>query len=282
MKDLTILEQLCFSTTRIETEDYSGKLYSGTGFFFNLKIGENTVPIVVTNKHVVQGMSKVTFLLTESDTNGNPILNQHFRLINDDKMWIIHPNPNIDLCVCPFNMLVIAAKQAFNKTFFYRCFDNSLIPNMDQLSELDVVEDVLMIGYPDGLWDYVNNMPIIRRGITATDPKINFIGENKFLIDIGCIGGSSGSPIILLDKFGYMDKRGNLNLGNSRLFLLGILCAGYEKTVEGNLKVVPIPTAQIIAPISQIPTNLGIVIKSNTLLEFIPLLTEILKNDKPS
>jgi len=33
MNDLSILEQLCFSTTRIETEDEKGSTYSGTGFF---------------------------------------------------------------------------------------------------------------------------------------------------------------------------------------------------------------------------------------------------------
>lgn len=49
MCTLSILEQLCFSTTRIETEDSVGGKFSGTGFFYNLIIGDKTIPLIVTN-----------------------------------------------------------------------------------------------------------------------------------------------------------------------------------------------------------------------------------------
>lgn len=39
---LNIEEQLAYVTTRIETEDGNGNLYSGTGFFFNLKMPNGT------------------------------------------------------------------------------------------------------------------------------------------------------------------------------------------------------------------------------------------------
>lgn len=50
MGELTIYEQLCFCTTRIETEDANGNTYSGSGFFFNLKVGDKTVPLLITLK----------------------------------------------------------------------------------------------------------------------------------------------------------------------------------------------------------------------------------------
>lgn len=34
---LSILEELCYCTTRIETKDKEGNLYSGTGFFYSFK-----------------------------------------------------------------------------------------------------------------------------------------------------------------------------------------------------------------------------------------------------
>ena len=37
--DLSVIEQLCFSTVRIETTSYEGFSFSGTGFFFNLLWG---------------------------------------------------------------------------------------------------------------------------------------------------------------------------------------------------------------------------------------------------
>jgi len=56
--DLSIIEQLCFSTVRIETTSNEGISYSGTGFFFNLSIDDKTiVPLLVTNEHVVKGMN---------------------------------------------------------------------------------------------------------------------------------------------------------------------------------------------------------------------------------
>lgn len=55
-----------------------------------------------------------------------------------------------------------------------------------QLGELSAIEDIIMIGYPDGIWDSINNQPIIRRGITATQPKNNFNGKQEFLIDAAC------------------------------------------------------------------------------------------------
>lgn len=49
------------------------------------------------------------------------------------------------------------------------------------MNKLDAMEDVIMVGYPVGLWDSVNNRPIFRRGITATDPKVDFEGKKNFM-----------------------------------------------------------------------------------------------------
>jgi len=50
---LSILEELCYCTTRIETKDKEGNLYSGTGFFYSFNIKDNkVVPLLCTNKHV--------------------------------------------------------------------------------------------------------------------------------------------------------------------------------------------------------------------------------------
>jgi len=69
MNELSIYEQLCFCTTRIETVDISGNIFSGTGFFFNLHAGGKLIPLLVTNKHVVRGMQKGSFRFTTADEN---------------------------------------------------------------------------------------------------------------------------------------------------------------------------------------------------------------------
>lgn len=70
-----------------------------------------------------------------------------------------------------------------------------------------------MIGYPNGLWDSVNNMPIVRRGTMATNISLNHNDKREFVIDAACFPGSSGSPVVLFNKGGYADKKGNLNWG---------------------------------------------------------------------
>jgi len=67
------------------------------------------------------------------------------------------------------------------KTFFYKSIDNSLIPSLELIETLDAVQEVYMIGYPNGLWDAANNMPIVRRGTTATDLKFDYNEKKNFL-----------------------------------------------------------------------------------------------------
>src|SRR3954471_785314 len=82
---------------------------------------------------------------------------------------------------------------------FIRSIDPSIIPSDAQLQELSAVEEILMIGYPNGLWDAVNNYPLIRRGVTASHPAVDFDvnGVPTTVIDAACFPGSSGSPVVL-------------------------------------------------------------------------------------
>ena len=278
--NLSTMEKLCFSTVRIETNNSAGNSCSGTGFFFNLTIDGKIVPLIVTNKHVVRGMSKGRFILTERGKDNIPMYKQHFPISIDDgfeKYWIMHPDPLIDICAMPINPIIEMAHKQFNKSFFFIPFDNSLIPSKEQLGEIDIAEDIIMIGYPNGLWDSINNMPIVRRGIMATNITLDHNGKREFVIDAACFPGSSGSPVILFNKGGYTDKQGNLNWGSGRIMLLGILYAGPQLTVTGDIKVVTIPNIQQKAlSVSHIPNNLGYIIKADAILDFIPIIKSML------
>ena len=76
------------------------------------------------------------------------------------------------------------------------------------MDEIDAIEDIIFIGYPNGIWDSVNNMPILRKGSTATHPCLNYNGKKEFMIDAACFPGSSGSPVLIFNENGYKDKKG--------------------------------------------------------------------------
>jgi len=192
-------------------------------------------------------------------------------------MWTFHPDDDIDVCVLPIEPLRKAV-EGLGKKLFYRAFDNKLLPTADILESLDALEDIIMIGYPNGLWDSVNNLPITRKGITATSIKKDYNGKKEFLIDAACFPGSSGSPVLICNIGGYIDKQG-VHIGENRIFLVGILYAGPQLTVTGDIKIVTVPNVQQKAmSVSHIPNNLGYIIKSERLLDFVPIFEKILQN----
>jgi hypothetical protein len=127
-----------------------------------------------------------------------------------------------------------------------------------------------MVGYPISLWDSVNNLPLLRRGITATHPKIDYRGKPEFLIDAAVFPGSSGSPVYLYD-FGAFHDGEESKLG-TRIYLLGINYKYIFQSGHGDIKVEDISTAQREYTEVRTPANRGIVIRANKLWEFEPIL----------
>jgi hypothetical protein len=277
VQSLSASEQLAFTTVRIQCETNTGNVSTGTGSFFSFKFsGDQQVPVIITNRHVIEDSTKGIFQLTRANADSTPQVGKFDNIIVDnfEKRWIPHPKSEIDLCIMPIAPLFHKAQKQ-GKSFFHRQFDESLLPSQQLLTDLTALEEVLMVGYPVGLWDSTNNMPIFRRGITATHPNLDFEGREEFLIDAACFPGSSGSPVLLYDLGNYINRQGATVIG-TRIALLGILYAGPQFTVEGEIKVLPIPTQMKPVPVSRIPVNLGIVIKARQILEFKPVLKGML------
>lgn len=154
--------------------------------------------------------------------------------------------------------------------------NKALIPSTEDLADLGAIEDVIMVGYPIGLWDSINNQPIIRRGSTATHPAMDYEGRREFLIDAACFPGSSGSPVFLYNMGVYTTRDGGTVVG-SRVKLLGVLYAGPVHTTTGEVVAVNIPTAQQAVAVSRIPINLGFVVRSERLIELEPKLQAVVE-----
>jgi len=265
---LTPSEQLTHSTVRIECRLADGGISTGTGFFYRAADdGERHIPVVVTNKHVVEGSVSGRFHLTLGNDEG-PLVGQHFavELSNFNRLWVPHPDPSVDLCAMPLGPVLHLAEQQRQRPFFIT-LDSSLLPSQGDLESLGALEDIIMIGYPNGIWDAVNNMPIVRRGVTATHPNLNYEGRKEFMIDAACFPGSSGSPVFLYNFGSWTTRDGGTVVGGARIKLLGVLYAGPQHTAQGEIRVVTVPTQQRAVAISTIPNNLGLIIKAERLAE---------------
>ena len=268
--NLSLSEKLTYSTVRIECRYHNGESGTGTGFFFKFlenKDDKSYIPVVITNKHVIDGAKMGRLLFSKATKNNKAINEEHFNAYYDnfESFWVNHPEEQVDLCAMPLAPFLKKAEKCNEKIFFIE-LDMSLLPSSGQLDKLDALEEIVMIGYPNGIWDSINNKPILRKGITATHPNIDYNGKKEFMIDAACFPGSSGSPVFIWNEGSYKDKRGNLCIGN-RILLMGVLFAGPQHTATGEIKIVNVPTSQKTIAISRIPNNLGLVLKSERIKE---------------
>lgn len=269
--NLSLTERMLYSTIRIECVYRNGLSGTGTGYFLKFrddKVNNEHIPVIITNKHVINGAVKGRFIFTKMNEKGEPLDREHFTIDIDDfeMYWRKHQNDDVDLCAMPIAPILTLANRQ-KQQFFYIPLDMSLIPDDDKLKELSALEDIVMIGYPNGIWDEVNNKPIIRKGVTATHPCLDYNGKKELMIDAACFPGSSGSPVFILNEGSYRDKLGNTYIGQTRVFLLGTLYAGPQHTAEGEIKIINVPTSQLPISISRIPNNLVLVIKAERIKE---------------
>lgn len=260
MNPQTISEQLMFNTVRLVASDGS----SGTGFFYNFNTNEKTYPVIITNKHVVNNNPNETMTFYLHLCTGERESNENYK-VTYATQWHFHSNK--DLCFCFINPVFESVKNSTGKDVFYIANNNSILATKQKLNELSALEELVMVGYPIGLWDEKNNFPIFRKGYTASHPAYDFNEKGIGLIDMACFPGSSGSPIYILNETSYSDKKGNMYMGK-RVILIGILYAGPRYNAQGDLIVTTIPTHQKIQTTTPMMINLGYYIKAHELHEF--------------
>lgn len=245
---------------------------NGTGFIFTFQPDSiKSLPVLVTNKHVLSDAVSMTLTFTKIGTSGAVKIGEvdQILLTPKDIKWLFHPDTTIDLAITPL-LPILARMPAGKDGYAYYSIYEDDIPLQDELDELKGVEDIIMIGYPIGIWDNRNNLPITRRGITATSPKFNFQNRREFVVDVACFPGSSGSPILIVNEGSYSHLHG-VRMGKRKLFL-GILYAGPTYSPDGEIKILEIPTRKDAIAIYSHPINLGYVIKSEVLLDFKGLI----------
>jgi hypothetical protein len=275
--------KISLSTVRLECYGQTSKSV-GTGYLYGFHLEEDELfPVLVTNKHVVRDGTRLNIefnVIKQGDEVGEDASaksEERVAVVVDDLADLIikHPDEGVDLCVIPIGNFLNSIKLGYG-------IKNSLITKdwrlpAELIPIIRPIETIVMIGYPDGLWDQVNNRPLARRGLTASHALTRWNGKRQFVIDAACFHGSSGSPVFLYEDGVVRNKEGSFDLG-TRAILLGTLWGGPMVNAKGELVDVEVPTAvdadsakrQI--PIVKTMMNLGYVIHADALDDFIPLV----------
>lgn len=249
---------MLFCTVRITNTSPAG-VSTGTGFFFDAGVGDDDphvfAPLVITNKHVVEGATDLKFGMLHSNADGTgPILGNrtdvHMSVDRNSPPWVGHPDPEVDV-VALMGTPLYAALRNIGIEAFTRVLGADLFPTPEVEKDIDAIEELTFVGYPNGQADDFHHTPIVRRAITATPLALPFGGKPTFLLDGSVFGGSSGSPVFVYDKFGYAS--GDSFLLSPRLLLVGIVSATMLRPEVFELQVNSAPHVQIARNL-----NLGI------------------------
>lgn len=234
------LELLLYNTVKLDAITADNKIRQGTCFFFSYLLDDkkNHIDFLVTNKHVIQDCEDFRLIFKRNEPDkpflGNP---QKIFLPDFGKYWIKHPDDTIDLAVLTFSQIINMLKEK-GRELHYSFTIQYQIPSIKWIDEnLDAVEDVFFVGYPMGLQDEANILPVFRKGITATPVYIDFNNTPTFLIDASVFPGSSGSPVFVLKNKGEITKNGT-EIKERILLILGVLAGSYrEGTTQQEIDV---------------------------------------------
>ena len=226
-------ERLFFTTVKIIVEKKDGKKKSGTGFFYEYKIESGSYMdkftiFLITNRHVIEDSDNVVLEFKEKLNDGTVFLGDTFK-IRISEPWLIHPNSKIDIAILPFTKVLRYLKDVKKLPFFEPI--TKKITYVEEKNEMvNIIEEIFFIGYPRGIYDREHNIPLIRKGTTATPIIFDYNKLPIFLVDASVYPGSSGSPVFVCDSGSY-NLKGRIYQGSRTLFL-GILSSTY-KNKEG-------------------------------------------------
>lgn len=234
---------------------------TGTGFFYKVTHPASRLAkiLIITNKHVVKGADVVHFVLSSAEMVND--LNEQQQPTNrvDHRITLSlnnnlypHPDPDIDLCgidiTVPTSQILNSGQQL--RSMF---LDSTWLPSTEDKISFRDVEQVLVIGYPRGLWDEHNNMPIARLGTTATHPMSHYQGKKNFLVDVAAFLGSSGSPVFTYEAPMFRQPNGAYTPG-TKVNFIGVVWGVIEATTSGELRIINVPSA--LKPVLVINTSL--------------------------
>jgi hypothetical protein len=268
----TLAKHVLFSAIRITNTDPAGSVSVGTGFLFNASESPDDpqgkfIPLLVSNKHVLMGAAtlRLDFLVRNADNTGPELGKVHQHLCVGPAVLDVfgHPDSAIDVAVKPLGHS-IQQMMLLNPQPYFITLNWNHIPTEATVDDLDALEELTFVGFPNGIADPANHLAIMRSAITATPIAIPFAGKPTFLIDGSIFGGSSGSPVFILNRGTWSGPQGVM-LGD-RLHLVGIIAETLVRESDLPVQVATAPFVRISREL-----NLGVAYSYRAVIEAINL-----------
>jgi hypothetical protein len=215
------IPSLAFSVAQLECFRGNELIARATGFFW--AAGDDIY--LVTSRHVVldedaghrPNRLKLRLHTDPTDIRKNGVYVVPLYGRGGAPRWLEHPEHGAAVDVVAIPLSASRLRSEFVVTPFGA---ENRVPDE---AVIQVGEDVVVIGYPLGLYDVEYNLPLVGRGTLASFYPIPFEGHPYFLIECRLHAGCSGSPV-LTKPGGVMQTRGaTLDLYlNTGIYLLGV------------------------------------------------------------
>jgi len=246
----------------------------GTGFLISIpgktRHKTQSISILMTNKHVVSGKSKLILRFNDAAGNGSRMQLVNIKAIGLDRNLFLAQDPSVDLAAIELS--------SFPEGADHLGFSPELILDESQWERLEIEEGAevfslgLLLNYP-GL---LKNLPVLRFGrIALLSNEKWFTGqcsglkEKAFLADLNTTFGTSGSPVMLVPTSSRVSpKSGQIEVRRTFLFILGVI-KGAPGTPAGSV----VETGKTVS----IPQPLTAIEPSSSVRAFLDEIVESLK-----
>lgn len=227
----SISNQIVFNTVRLVANLNNGSTSIGTGFIVAVENETGTIPFIVTCAHCLADANSVSLTCVSALKNDQPDLgNVQSWTLDQSLLNLVSRHPTLDIAAIPFGPIANKAAEAGRPIFHRQLSCDNFIPDA-QREQLTAFESIVFAGYPLGLYDSKNALPLLRVGWTASPLWSNFEQEPRFLIDAEVFSGSSGSPVFILNEGAYPTPDG-LTVG-VRFHLVGMISQSMNTNVVG-------------------------------------------------
>lgn len=184
-----------FTTVFIENVNEKGDNSVGTGFF----VGFNDKPtVLVTANHVVKNADYLNINFHYIPIGSTHVATVQFKCNPDWKKA-----DNYDICYCDLSKINKEFEELIGFSIYYKYISGDSILMGRELKNIEVLNDVIILGYPGGMKNTVFSYPLASKGTLATPLRDN-CANDKGYVNVATVGGYSGSPVMLKTDIGYV------------------------------------------------------------------------------